>query len=59
MEKKDDLTVKSSIWIGTRYNLPDMEIMAEEYIHLWVRDGKAKYCNGQVERCPTTQRLHV
>lgn len=50
---------KSSIWIGTRYNLEDFEAMTEEYIHKWHTEGKARYVNGQVEKCPTTGRLHV
>lgn len=50
---------KGSTWIGTRYNMEDIEGMAEEYINKWVSEGKARYCNGQVERCPTTQRLHI
>jgi len=59
MENKEDTKIKGSTWIGTRYNLPDIEIAAEEYIKLWHTKGKAKYVNGQVERCPTTQKLHV
>lgn len=60
MERVDEpLSTKSSIWIGTRYNLEDIEIMTEEYIRAWHTKGGAKFCNGQVERCPTTGRLHV
>jgi len=56
---EEPLSTKASVWIGTRYKLEDIEVMAEDYIIKWHREAGAKYCNGQVERCPTTNRLHV
>lgn len=62
--KKSNYTqYSSSAWICTMFdysNIKDMQTFFEDmYNDINFHDGKLGYVTGQLERCPSTDRLHL
>lgn len=58
---EDDPKTKSSIWLGTYYPTEEEldTFLPAEWIASKFKQFKCRYMNGQYEKCPSTDKLHV